>query len=64
MPSGFDPAATGSQRPPGANRRMGGRPVMSEKEIEAYLVARDAVRRIQRATPLLASVQRGGLVRR
>ncbi|MGK6310737.1 hypothetical protein [Variovorax sp. DT-64] len=32
--------------------------VMSEKEIEAYLVARDAVRRIRRAAPLFAAFER------
>jgi len=38
-----------------------GQRVMSEKEIQAYLVARDTVRRIQRMSSLLLPVQGRGV---
>lgn len=56
MSRGFGSALSGNaQRQPRAQRA---RRVMSEKEIEAYLLAKDAVRRIKRAAPLFASFER------
>ena len=43
------------------DRRLGsGKGAMSEKEVHAYLFARDAVRRIQRVSPLLVPRQNQG----
>lgn len=43
-------------------RRSGALPYMSERQIQAYLLARDAVRRVQRTASLLGapSQQAGG----
>ena len=42
-----------------APRRSAGIPYMSERQIQAYLLARDALRRIQRSTSLVdGAVQR------
>ena len=43
-------------------RRSGALPYMSERQIQAYLLARDAVRRVQRTASLLVapSQQTGG----
>ncbi len=42
-----------------APRRSAGIPYMSERQIQAYLLARDALRRIQRSTSLVdAAVHR------
>ena len=44
-----------------ASRRSGGIPYMSERQIQAYLLARDAVRRVQRTSSLFgAALQRVG----
>ena len=45
-------------RAPGRHLRFG-KGAMSEKEVHAYLLARDAVRRIQRVSPLLVPPQTG-----
>ena len=51
MSSRFGASLSGAGRASG--RRSGpGTRVMSEKEVHAYLLARDAVRRIQRVSPL------------
>lgn len=55
MSSGFGSTLSGYVgRPLGAPRGGFGRRVMSDREIDAYLAARDAVRRIKRASPLFA----------
>jgi hypothetical protein len=46
--------------------RSRGLPFMSERQTEAYLLARDAVRRIQRTSSLLGAVSQraaGGIIR-
>jgi hypothetical protein len=43
--------SSGSRR----SARPGGMPTMSQRQTEAYLLARDAVRRIQRTSSLVAA---------
>jgi len=51
MSSRFDFPVSGNEgRIRAPMRRGAGKPLMSPKQIEAYLVARDALRRIQRAS--------------
>jgi hypothetical protein len=53
------PLSGAAGRAPG--RRLGSaKGTMSEKEVRAYLLARDAVRRIQRVSPLLVPRQNQG----
>ncbi|VTU26084.1 hypothetical protein H4CHR_01725 [Variovorax sp. PBS-H4] len=56
MSCGFGSAHSGNAQRQPRPRKV--RHVMSEKEIEAYLAAKDTVRRIKRAAPLFASFQR------
>jgi hypothetical protein len=42
-----------------AATRSGGVPSMTQRQAEAYLLARDAVRRVQRTSTLLASISHG-----
>ncbi|MES2941682.1 MAG: hypothetical protein V4772_02295 [Pseudomonadota bacterium] len=51
-----------SERGPGSRRaatRSGGVPYMSERQTEAYLLARDVVRRIQRTSSLMDAIPQG-----
>ena len=41
-----------------AATRSGGMPCMSERELEAYLLARDTVRRVQRTTSLVSAISK------
>jgi hypothetical protein len=61
MSSRFGASLSGAAgRAPG-RRLVYGKGPMSEKEVNAYLLARDAVRRIQRVSPLLVPRQNQGV---
>jgi hypothetical protein len=58
MSSRFGASLSGSEgRIRTTMRRAAGKPFMSEKQIEAYLIARDALRRIQRTSSVARSHQ-------
>ncbi len=38
------------------SKRVAGTPYMSEQQTQAYLIARDVVRRVQRTSPLVSSI--------
>lgn len=52
MSSGFGSSLAKCGLVPRIAQERAGRRVMSEKEIEAYLAARDTLRRIKRMSPL------------
>lgn len=55
------PSSGKGRAAPNVSKRSGGTPYMSERQIQAYLLARDAVRRVQRTSALLGStLQRAG----
>lgn len=60
MSSGFGSSRSrNAGRYHGSPRHGAGRRVMSEKEIEAYLAARDTLRRIKRMSPLFVPLPSG-----
>lgn len=61
MSSRFGASLSGAAGRAPARRRFGaGKGAMTEKEVHAYLLARDALRRIQRVSPLLVPRQTRG----
>ena len=61
MPSQIGPRAPGTKGRSGSTmRRRGGLPSMSEKQTQAYLIARDTLRRLGRTCSLvLPTVEKG-----